>query len=152
MTTTRKRSDLSHLTREEKLLHHQEQARQRAKKWREDNPDRAASIKAKCVKAKPDHYKKRWKNNHLKSQYGLTLEERDALFEEQGRVCAVCGSDEPGSKHDWHVDHCHVTGAVRGILCHHCNTALGNFKDDPAILLAAVDYLRKHNGNTESPQ
>ena len=39
------------------------------------------------------------------------------------------------------IDHDHETGKVRGLLCHECNTALGKFGDDPAILLRAVDYL-----------
>jgi hypothetical protein len=40
------------------------------------------------------------------------------------------------------VDHCHTTGAVRGILCHHCNLLLGHAKDAEDTLLSAVTYLR----------
>jgi hypothetical protein len=41
------------------------------------------------------------------------------------------------------IDHCHTTGAVRGTLCHQCNTALGNFKDSPELLRRAALYVEK---------
>lgn len=80
-------------------------------------------------------YRKR-KNPDLKRRYGLTIEERAALLEKQGGVCAICFCDDPTD-----VDHCHSTGKVRGILCRQCNTALGLFKDDTARLAQAVVYL-----------
>jgi len=44
-----------------------------------------------------------------------------------------------------YVDHCHSSGKVRGLLCHHCNTALGKFQDSVEVLSSAIDYLRKNN-------
>lgn len=41
------------------------------------------------------------------------------------------------------VDHCHTSGKVRGLLCDHCNTGLGRFKDSPELLMAAIRYLKK---------
>ena len=41
------------------------------------------------------------------------------------------------------VDHCHKTGKIRGLLCMRCNTALGMFKDDPSLLLRAIEYLKQ---------
>jgi hypothetical protein len=72
--------------------------------------------------------------------YGITPAEFDALFEAQGRRCAICRGDEPRGK-GWHLDHDHATNGHRGILCHPCNVGLGNFADDPERLRAAVAYL-----------
>ena len=60
----------------------------------------------------------------------------------QGGVCKICGGDKPDGKHGWHVDHCHVTDRIRGLLCNLCNIGLGGFKDDPAVLQKAIEYLR----------
>lgn len=79
----------------------------------------------------------------LKTTYGLTPEAFDAIVEAQGGRCAICLGDDPGVKGVWHVDHCHDTNAVRGLLCTNCNTGLGQFKDDPDVLRRAVDYLEK---------
>ena len=62
------------------------------------------------------------------------------MVEDQEGKCAICLSLPKGIK-PWHVDHDHSTNKVRGILCHHCNTALGNFNDDPDILERALEYL-----------
>ena len=77
--------------------------------------------------------------------YGLTSAEFDAMLAGQGGVCAICGTAEwPGRANAPHVDHCHESNQIRGILCHDCNIGLGNFKDDPTRLMAAVAYLAKH--------
>jgi hypothetical protein len=78
----------------------------------------------------------------LRRQYGISLEERDALLLGQGGVCAICLRGTPTSI-GWVVDHCHKAGNVRGILCANCNTALGMVKDNPATLAAAITYLGK---------
>lgn len=74
--------------------------------------------------------------------YGLSQERYEALLAAQDGRCAICRTDDwPGKDHRPHVDHCHETGRVRGLLCDFCNRGLGLFGDDPARLRAAADYL-----------
>jgi hypothetical protein len=77
----------------------------------------------------------------LKHKYGITQADYDALFEAQSGLCAVCRKPEVIKDAPLRVDHNHHTGKVRGLLCHHCNVALGHFKDDPQLLRAAMEYL-----------
>lgn len=86
------------------------------------------------------------KRVRFKSLYGITLEERDALFVKQGSVCGICKTPEPTTSRGWHTDHDHATGVVRGVLCHHCNTLLGVARDNPQTLSNAIEYLGKFNG------
>lgn len=87
---------------------------------------------------------------HILKQYGLTLEAYEALLARQRNRCAICKSKEPGRNGQsvFAVDHDHVTGQVRGLLCHPCNLALGAFKDDPEIIWTALDYVRRHRQMT----
>ena len=80
-----------------------------------------------------------WRDWWLKRKYGITGEDYDRLLAEQGHRCKVCGRESNGRT--WHVDHCHGTRKVRGILCDKCNRGLGQFNDDPAALRRAADYL-----------
>lgn len=79
----------------------------------------------------------------LRNKYGVTSAERDALLDQQGGVCAICGAGLCPERGVLAVDHDHDTGEVRGILCQPCNRGLGDFRDSPALLLAAAEYLRK---------
>ena len=88
------------------------------------------------------------RNNDLKRLYGISIDDYNKLLTEQNNCCAICGTSEPGGKHDaFNVDHCHDTGKVRGLLCKSCNIALGEFKDDVDTLQKAVVYLKKRNEN-----
>ncbi|HSP36234.1 MAG TPA: endonuclease VII domain-containing protein [Frankiaceae bacterium] len=78
------------------------------------------------------------RNYHLKRRYGLTDADVKELIEQQGGVCAVCAVGTPE-----HVDHCHVSGKVRGVLCFNCNGGLGQFKDDISRLINAIAYLEE---------
>ena len=81
-----------------------------------------------------------------KTKYGISLEEFDALLEKQQGRCAlyaVCGSFEPGGRWGtWAVDHDHVTGKVRGLLCQVCNTRRVGSNDIESIQ-AVIAYLSK---------
>lgn len=75
--------------------------------------------------------------------YGLEPGRYDAMVADQGGRCAICRTDAPGGKGDWHVDHDHATGRVRGLLCNRCNLLLGHAQDDPQRLRAAIAYLSR---------
>lgn len=106
------------------------------------NPGKSTLRAKRWAQRNPEKYKLIQKNSSLKKHYGITLAERDLILESQGGRCAVCRTDDPG-KRGWFVDHCHTTKKIRGILCQPCNSVLGYAKDDPAILKAAIAYLRK---------
>lgn len=81
---------------------------------------------------------------NLKSRYGLTPEERQAMVDGQGGRCAVCGCPEAESRGGkLVVDHDHQTKLVRAMLCNECNVGLGRFKDNPDLLRKAADYLER---------
>ncbi len=97
----------------------------------------------KWVLANKDRQKKIQRKSHLKRKFGLTLEQFDAMLVEQDGRCAICGTNNPGTR-TWHVDHDHATNQVRGLLCNGCNKGIGMLGEDPARLLAAERYLQKH--------
>jgi hypothetical protein len=81
-------------------------------------------------------------------KYGLTPEQYHAKLAGQDDKCMLCGQPaKPGgvrAESKLHVDHDHVTGRNRDLLCGNCNKGLGCFKDDPALLRAAADYVERH--------
>ena len=86
----------------------------------------------------PDRVAKARRKTKLKANYGITEEEFNRQFEYQYGSCAICDV----KLEDTHIDHCHDTGELRGILCPACNKGLGHFKDNLQILLNAVEYIR----------
>lgn len=99
-------------------------------------------------KADKDRLRQQWreasKKNHTfdkrrvktLAKYGLTIEQYDAMWNEQGGKCKICRQELKLV-----VDHCHNSNAVRGLLCDRCNVGLGCFGDDVDRLRAAVLYL-----------
>jgi hypothetical protein len=77
----------------------------------------------------------------IKQRYGISAEQKDAMLADQGGICAICLTDSPATATRWHVDHCHSTNVVRGILCQHCNNMLGMARDRADILERAIKYL-----------
>jgi hypothetical protein len=103
-----------------------------------------------CVKVynkahglKPEVQERRSRKHVLKT-YGLTPATYDALLVEQGHTCAICKRTCSTGRR-LSVDHDHVTGAVRGLLCGNCNTAIGKLRDDPALMRRAADYVERHS-------
>ena len=81
----------------------------------------------------------------LKQRFGLTLEEFNRAFADQEGRCAICGTHQTELSVSLHVDHDHVTGRIRGLLCGPCNRMLGMAKDDIGRLEAAIAYLRERS-------
>lgn len=83
---------------------------------------------------------------YYKRVYNITLDEYLVMAEKQNFKCAICGKDNfaMGANHSGClvVDHSHITGNIRGLLCHNCNRALGLFKDNLNNLKLAVGYLK----------
>lgn len=94
------------------------------------------------IKARMAHNRRKWNRTRT---YNFPPDLYDSRFSEQGNVCAICGTSNPGGRGQFHADHNHSTSQPRGILCHNCNVALGNFKDNPEILRAAIEYLNKYS-------
>lgn len=82
------------------------------------------------------------KARSLKWAYGLSIEAYDAMVEAHGGLCAICKTAFNSDRKEPFVDHCHDTGAVRGLLCLGCNSALGHFKDSEQSLENAINYLK----------
>ena len=87
--------------------------------------------------------KARW----LKSKYGITLEHYEALRKKQKDACEICRKPfiAGGRKTNFGVDHSHKTGAVRGLLCYHCNAGLGMARESVKILNGMIAYLHRYN-------
>lgn len=81
------------------------------------------------------------RRNDLKKLYDLTPEDYEKMLVAQNGVCWICWSPPPGSHRYLVVDHDHETGAIRGLLCSNCNTAIGMFRHDVHLLAKAIDYL-----------
>ncbi|WPH58144.1 endonuclease VII [Streptomyces phage Alone3] len=91
----------------------------------------------RCMTAyKADRAKYEAKRDPVSPLHGVRRSEAHRLKQEY--PCAICGESDTSKLH---IDHDHVSGAVRGVLCQLCNTALGAFRDDPVRLTRAVAYL-----------
>ena len=113
------------------------------------DPEKAAANKKEYKKkwmaseGNRERYKVYHRERHLRVTYGISSEEYSTMLGLQNGVCSTCGLPSPNSR-KLSVDHDHVTGAVRSLLCVRCNSILGLCNDNPAILTAALSYLRDH--------
>ena len=92
--------------------------------WAKRHPDKVVASRKRWLAKKPQYLRQ----YYMRREYNLTLEQWEDIFNAQGRVCALCSSPEPGAKSVWHMDHDHVTGRLRGILCYGCNNAVGVYQ------------------------
>lgn len=118
--------------------------RQANKRWQQKNKEKVNATNRQWRIDNEAVYKECQRNSAFKHKYGIGLAEVEALLKKQKNRCAICRCKEPGGQGRWHVDHCHKTKKVRGLLCFVCNMMLGQAKDSPAILRWAADYLEAH--------
>lgn len=138
-----RRDNLAKVRAQQKERHKEnpEPARQRASTWHMRNHARHIAYMAVRRKNNP----RAIKSQRLKAAFGITLEQYEEMLESQGGVCAICYRPPEAnsrSKKQLAVDHCHKTGAIRGLLCANCNNALGLFKDSHLILFSEQYYLQ----------
>lgn len=94
----------------------------------------------------PNDPRKKEQQRRANAKYrAANLEKVRAMRDQQQGRCAICETTmriggKPGMDQE-HVDHDHTTGEVRGLLCSRCNTSIGKFNDDPALLRRAADYI-----------
>lgn len=89
-----------------------------------------------------NHPPEKSRNAHLKRTYGITTDDYNSMFAKQEGHCLGCDRHQSELKQKLHVDHCHKTNEVRGLLCFNCNQALGNVSDSINRLNSLIDYLR----------
>ena len=104
---------------------------------------------ARCLKCRretdygslvPLDRRERCVQNYLRSLYGLSFEAFQEMFEQQRHECAICEAEMKKPQ----VDHCHITGRVRALLCRRCNNGLGYVERDPGFMAKALAYLDKY--------
>jgi hypothetical protein len=84
----------------------------------------------------------------LWESYKMTIDEYQKMYNEQNGLCLICNQQTQGrgaKKNTLAVDHTHETGKIRGLLCSHCNTGLGLFRDNKELLQKAIDYLNERD-------
>ena len=120
------RKEKSFIKRKAYLENHREERREYQKKYQE--------------KYQETHDRKQYFSHYFK-KYGMTKEEYIQFFNNQNGKCKICGKHQSELKRRLAVDHCHITGRIRGLICANCNTAIGFFNDDPVLVGKAKIYL-----------
>lgn len=112
--------------------------------WAKDNREQSNGIKKKWQRENPDVVR----NARYIREYGITLVQYNIMLKDQNFVCKICKKPETRKKRksnevkELAVDHNHVTGKVRGLLCDNCNQAIGLMRDKPHVAFNASLYLR----------
>jgi hypothetical protein len=91
-------------------------------------------------------HKRYMQNCKLRGRYGVSIKDTDMMLVQQDYKCAACQTPL-GETIDTHLDHDHVTGTIRGILCRGCNMALGCVKDSQARLQNLIEYLKSYESS-----
>lgn len=86
------------------------------------------------------HKRRNWRRSNISTSF--TINDYNILVGKQGNKCAICNRHRLEFTQDLAVDHDHITGKIRGLLCHKCNVGLGYFKDDVLLVKKAAEYLQ----------
>lgn len=106
------------------------------KKYQDNNKDK---IKVRKKAKYYSHSPEVRKDNALKTNYGISLRDYQEMYLRNNGQCWICNSFQPVL----HVDHCHDTKKVRGVLCQKCNQGIGLFNENIETMNAAIEYLGK---------
>lgn len=146
--------------------------REKSAKYRRENPEKWKEIDRRAkLKAKQDPekvlrrltYQKQYREENRRAlsdrerqrRFGITPERYSELSESQNGACAICKQPETatrlGKVKALAVDHCHQSGAIRGLLCADCNTGIGKLKENIDIFQSAIQYLEYHSRHSNHP-
>lgn len=109
--------------------------------WRSENKERERESQREYQRTRYQtipEVREKARRRGVEKRYGISADQYAAMVDMQGGRCAACGEK---STKTLHVDHCHTTETIRGLLCYNCNAALGHAKDDTDRLLALVAYI-----------
>lgn len=134
-----------------------EKAKEKAKKWNLEHPERRSKVHKEWLKKNFDYVAKYKKEYRVKNkekiriarrtrtikEYGISVDDYNLLLASQNGMCAIC-CGSASEKRTFHIDHDHITGKVRGILCHSCNTTIGFVNEDIGRLNKIIDYIKKY--------
>lgn len=120
--------------------------------WREKNPDKIRAINDARKADRKKYYgcpkrKLKYKEAQLREAFGISLSDYDKMLLDQNGKCAICDRSNTGNSKNkyFSVDHSHMTGKIRGLLCSSCNIGMGALKDDPLILRRAATYIEERS-------
>ncbi len=82
------------------------------------------------------------REQNIRRKYGLSSDQYQSLLIEQDSKCTICGTKQEDFKRKLSVDHDHITGQIRGLLCFKCNSAIGLLNDDPELIKKAYKYIK----------
>jgi hypothetical protein len=131
--------------RKEYHIEHSKELNAKSSQWAKNNPDK---VRKNGLKYRSSHREEE-KNRALKYKYSLSSEDYENILEKQNGVCVVCGREETavdrnGNIKKLQVDHDHITGEIRGLLCSTCNRGIGYLQDDIYIVEKALQYLKEY--------
>lgn len=119
--------------------------KEKQKNWPSNQPARRREYRLAYQARHPETLIAKHHRDNLRRKFKMTPEQYAEILAVQGGSCAICGATETDGRR-LSVDHDHVSGAVRGILCRKCNWALGQFDHDD-LLLRAGEYLAVFAGH-----